>query len=298
MSDLTTSDLTIDSFDHQRIRGADGVELSVAVGGSGPPVVLLHGFPQTHLMWRHVARELAADFTVVCPDLRGYGASDKPAATGPDVYAKRTMAADVVAVAAALGHARFALVGHDRGALVAVRAGLDHPDVVTHLGVLDVLPTLDMWDVLHGVQAAVAWHLYLMAQPPGLPEAMIEATADRFFASFLDAWGTDDATIPADVRRHYLAASAAAVPSIVADYRASAGIDLDHDRADRAAGRQLTMPVGVLSQDWGGQLGFDAAALWGAWAPNLTFQPIQAGHFMAEQAPGEVAAYVRGLVAR
>lgn len=298
MSSLTTPDLTIDSFTHQRVRGADGVELAVAVGGSGPPVVLLHGFPQTHLMWRHVARELAADFTVVCPDLRGYGGSDKPEATGPDVYAKRTMATDVVAVAAALGHPRFALVGHDRGALVAVRAGLDHPEVVTHLGVLDVLPTLDMWDVLHGVQAAVAWHLYLMAQPPGLPEAMITATADRFFASFLDAWGTDDATIPADVRRHYLAASAAAVPSIVADYRASAGIDLDHDRADRAAGRQLTMPVGVLSQDWGGRLGFDAATLWGAWAGDLTFQPIQAGHFMAEQVPGEVAAYVRGLVAR
>jgi len=249
-------------------------------------------------MWRHVARELAEDFTVLCPDLRGYGASDKPGATTPDVYAKRTMATDVVAVAAALGHQRFALVGHDRGALVAVRAGLDHPEVVTHLGVLDVLPTLDMWDVLHGVQAAVAWHLYLMAQPPGLPEAMITATADAFFASFLDAWGSDDAAVPPDVRRHYLASSAAAVPSIVADYRASAGVDLDHDRADRAAGRRLTMPVGILSQDWGGQLGFDAAALWGAWAADLTYQPISAGHFMAEQAPGEVATYVRGLVAR
>jgi haloacetate dehalogenase len=293
-----TTSLTIDSFAYHRVTAADGVELNVAVAGDGPAVVLLHGFPQTHVMWRHVARELADGLTVICPDLRGYGESDKPDATTPDVYSKRTMGADVVAVAAALGHPRFALVGHDRGALVAVRAGLDHPDAVTHLGVLDVLPTLDMWDVLHGVQAAVAWHLYLMAQPPGLPEAMIAATADRFFASFLDAWGTDDTTIPADVRRHYLTSSAAAVPSIVADYRASAGIDLDHDRADRAAGRQLRMPVGVLSQDWGGQLGFDAAALWGAWAPDLTYQPISAGHFMAEQSPREVSAYVRGLVAR
>jgi haloacetate dehalogenase len=290
--------LTIESFTHHRVRAAEGVELDVAVGGDGPPVVLLHGFPQTHVMWRHVARELAQESTVICPDLRGYGASDKPDAASPDVYSKRTMAADVVAVAAALGHPRFALVGHDRGALVAVRAGLDHPGTITHLGVLDVLPTLDMWDVLHGVQAAVAWHLYLMAQPPGLPEAMIAATADRFFASFLDAWGTDETAIPPEVRRHYLTSSAAAVPSIVADYRASAGIDLDHDRADRAAGRQLDMPVGILSQDWGGQLGFDAAALWRAWAPDLTYQPIQAGHFMAEQSPAEVAAYVRGLLAR
>jgi len=289
---------TINGFTEHRVRAAEGVELHVAVGGDGPPVVLLHGFPQTHLMWRHVARELATDFTVLCPDLRGYGASDRPAATTAGTYAKRAMAADVVAVAAALGHPRFALVGHDRGALVAVRAGLDHPETVTHLGVLDVLPTLDMWDVLHGVQAAVAWHLYLMAQPPGLPEAMITATADAFFGSFLDAWGTDDTAIAPDVRKHYLASSAAAVPSIVADYRASAGIDLDHDRADRAGGRRLTMPVGILSQDWGGQLGFDAAALWGAWAPDLTYQPSSAGHFMAEQAPGEVAAYVRGLVAR
>ncbi|MER6968763.1 alpha/beta fold hydrolase, partial [Streptomyces halstedii] len=113
-----------------------------------PPVVLLHGFPQTHLMWRHVAADLAADHTVVCPDLRGYGASDKPAETGPEVYSKRTMARDVVRLAAELGHERFDLVGHDRGALVAFRAALDHPRAVAHVAVLDVLPTLDMWDAL------------------------------------------------------------------------------------------------------------------------------------------------------
>src|SRR6185369_2009318 len=153
----------------------DDVALNVAVGGSGAPVVLLHGFPQTHLMWRHVAADLAADHTVIGPDLRGYGASSKPA--GTDAYAKRVMAADVVALARALGHARFALAGHDRGALVAFRAGLDHPDAVTHLACLDVVPTLDMWDVLHGARAAVAFHLYLMAQPPGLPEQLIAGSA-------------------------------------------------------------------------------------------------------------------------
>src|SRR4051812_26439394 len=181
---------TIPGFTEQRVDGADGVALHVAVGGSGSPVVLLHGFPQTHLMWRHVAADLAADHTVICPDLRGYGASDKPADDGP-AYAKRTMAADVVAVARALGHDRFALAGHDRGALVAIRAGLDHPDAVTHLASLDVLPNLDTWDVLHGLSATVAWHLYLMAQPAGLPEAMISGAADAFFGSFLDAWATE-----------------------------------------------------------------------------------------------------------
>ncbi|QLQ35770.1 alpha/beta fold hydrolase [Micromonospora robiginosa] len=288
----------ITGFDYQRVTVADGVALNVAVGGSGRPVVLLHGFPQTHLMWRHVAADLAADHTVICPDLRGYGASDKPPARDEDTYAKRTMAADVVALARALGHERFALAGHDRGALVAVRAGLDHPDVVTHLASLDVLPTLDMWDVLHGASAAVAFHLYLMAQPPGLPEQMISASADAFFGHFLDAWGADPAALPADVRAEYLRASREAVDSIVADYRASAGVDVAHDRADRDAGRRLRMPVTVVQQDWGAALGYDADALWRAWAPDLEHRTTTAGHFMAEEAPAEISAALRALLAR
>src|SRR5512140_1492291 len=143
----------IPGFTYQRVAVADHVSLNTAVGGSGSPVTLLHGFPQTHLMWRHVAADLVADHTVICPDLRGYGDSDKPIETGPMVYSKRTMAADIVALGRALGHDRFALAGHDRGALVAIRAGLDHPGVVTHLAGLDVLPTLDTWDVLQGRSA-------------------------------------------------------------------------------------------------------------------------------------------------
>ncbi|GGC06339.1 alpha/beta fold hydrolase [Cellulomonas carbonis] len=288
----------IPGFDHQRLPGADDVHLNVAVAGRGTPVVLLHGFPQTHLMWRHVAPALAERHTVICPDLRGYGDSDKPPADGVDTYFKRTMARDVVEVTRALGFERFAVVGHDRGALVALRTGLDHPDAVTHLGTLDVLPTLDMWDVLHGVQASVAWHLYLMAQPPGLPEAMIAAVADDFFAAFLDGWGADERAIPQDVRAAYLAASSAAVPSIVADYRASATIDLEHDRADRAEGRRLAMPVTVVQQDWGSVLGYDAAALWGAWATDLDHRTLDAGHFMAEQAPEQVLDVIASLLAR
>lgn len=289
---------TIPGFDYQRVPVADGVSLNVAVAGSGAPIVLLHGFPQTHLMWRHVAADLAASHTVIVPDLRGYGASDKPAETDPSVYSKRTMAADVVAVARALGHERFALAGHDRGALVAFRAGLDHPDAITHLACLDVLPTLDMWDVMRGVTAAVGFHLYLMAQPPGLPEQLIGASPDAFFGHFLDLWTNDAEAIPADVRAAYLEACGEAVPSIVADYRASAGIDVEHDRADLEAGNRLRMPVSVLQQDWGAALGYDAVALWRAWAPDLHHATVTCGHFMAEEAPAEIAGALCELLTR
>ncbi|MEU0954794.1 alpha/beta hydrolase [Streptomyces niveus] len=298
---------TIPGFTYRRVPVADDVTLNVAVGGSGSPVMLLHGFPQTHLMWRHVAVELAAHHTVICPDLRGYGASDKPAedagaggtgGAGGVTYAKRTMAADAVALARALGHDRFALAGHDRGALVAIRAALDHPEVITHLASLDVLPTLDTWDVMHGTGAAVGFHLYLMAQPPGLPERMIGASADAFFGHFLDIWTRDPQAIPADIRAAYLAASRASVPSIVADYRASAGIDVVHDQADRDAGNRLRMPVTVLQQDWGTALGFDAAARWRAWAPDLRHSTVSCGHFMAEEAPEDVVRAVRDLLTR
>ncbi|MFB6721594.1 alpha/beta hydrolase [Kribbella sp. NPDC056345] len=286
--------MKINGFEYHQLPGADGVTLNVAVGGSGTPIVLLHGFPQTHLMWRHVATKLATEHTVICPDLRGYGASDKPA----DGYAKRTMAADIVAVAKALGHETFALAGHDRGALVAFRVALDHPEVVTHLLSLDVLPTLDMWDVLHGTTAAVGFHLYLMAQPPGLAETLIAGAPDTFFGHFLDIWTKDPTAIPADVRTAYLEASRAAIPSIVADYRASATVDVTHDTEDLAAGNKLRMPVTVIQQDWGSALGFDAAALWRAWAPDLTHQTTTAGHFLAEERPEEVVTALKDLLAR
>lgn len=287
--------LTIPGFTSQRVPVADGVSLHVSSGGSGDPVVLLHGFPQTHLMWRHVARDLAQTHTVLCPDLRGYGDSDKPRNPG---YSKRIMASDIVALARALGHERFALAGHDRGALVAFRAGLDHPAAVSHLAILDVLPTLDMWDILHGAGAAVAFHLYLMAQPPGLPETMIAAAPDAFFGHFLDIWARDPGAIPPDVRAEYLRASREAVDSIVADYRASATADIAHDEADRTAGRVLGMPVAVAQQDWGAALSFDARARWRAWAPDLVRRTVDTGHFMPEESPGTVTGLLRELLRR
>jgi haloacetate dehalogenase len=290
--------LAIPGFEYQRITVDGDIALNTAVGGEGDAIVLLHGFPQTHLMWRHVAADLAADHSVIVPDLRGYGASDKPAESGRDTYSKRTMAADIVTLAERLGHSRFALAGHDRGALVGVRAGLDHPDAVSHLALLDVLPTLDTWDVMHGADAAVAFHLYLMAQPPGLPERMIAASADEFFGHFLDAWTKDPAAIPGEVRAEYLRASREAVTSIVADCRATSGIDLEHDKADRAGGVRLRMPVTVVQQDWGAALGYDAAAVWRAWAPDLDHRLTNAGHFMPEEDPAMVVKALRDLLAR
>ena len=292
------SGIAIENFEYRTLPTGDGVDVNVAFAGAGPAVVLLHGFPQTHYMWRDVARRLTGQHTVIVPDLRGYGQSSKPAATGEETYSKRTMAQDIVQVARSLGFDRFGLVGHDRGALVGVRAGLDHPEAVQFLGILDVLPTLDTWAVLQGVQAKVAWHLYLMAQPVGMPEKMIAAVAPEFFGSFLDAWAGDGSAFTPEVRQHYIDSSVQAIDSIVADYRATAGVDLRMDEADRSDGAQLVMPVGVMSQDWGSQLGFDAAALWKAWAPDLTFQFIDAGHFMAEEKPAEVAAFITELAAR
>lgn len=290
--------IIIPGFETRSIGVADGVELNAAVGGNGPAIVLLHGFPQTHLMWRHVAPILAEHHTVVCPDLRGYGASSKPEAVAEDTYSKRTMAADIIGLADALGFDRFALVGHDRGAHVAFRAGLDHPNRISHLGILDIVPTLDTWNVLHGAGAAVAFHLYLMAQPPGLPEQMIANSADTFFGHFLDTWSTSSDAIPAEVHAEYLRACRDAVPSIVADYRATATVDVAHDQADLDAGTRLTMPVTVVQQDWGQQLGFDATAIWQPWVADLQHFTTQAGHFMAEEAPEDIATLILNLVRR
>ncbi|MFI6320049.1 alpha/beta fold hydrolase [Nonomuraea sp. NPDC050556] len=283
----------ISGFDYDRVP-VGGVTLNVAAGGDGPAVLLLHGFPQTHLMWRHVAADLAADHRVVAPDLRGYGDSDKPDGD----YSKRAMAADVVGLMRELGHDRFALAGHDRGALVAFRAALDHADAVTHLLSLDVVPTLDMWDLMRGTRAAIGFHLFLMAQPPGLAEQLIAASPDLFFGHFLDVWTKDPAAIPPEVRAAYLKASREAITSIVADYRASATVDVEHDTVDLRAGNKLRMPVSVVQQDFGAVLPYDAPALWRAWAPDLEHTTVQTGHFMAEEAPAEIASALRQLLRR
>lgn len=291
----------ISGFREQTVR-VQGAGVHVVAGGTGHPVLLLHGFPQTHLTWRHVAVSLAEDLRVVCPDLPGYGASDPPAGDDdPARYAKRTTAATMVAMMRELGHERFSIIGHDRGALVAFRAALDHPDVVEHLGVLDVIPTADNWAALNGAGGVFAFHLYLLAQPSDLPERLIEASPDAFFGHFLDNWTVEPGAIPADIRAAYLTAARApqAIHAICQDYRASAFVDAEHDRIDWDSGHRLTMPVLAMWQDPGDTvLPFDPEKVWANWAPDLRTHVLPCGHFLPEERPAEVATAIRDLISR
>lgn len=291
--------MRISGFTYERVSVGE-VTLNVASAGAGPPIVLLHGFPQTHLAWRHVATDLATDHRVICPDLRGYGDSDKPADDPRGLtYAKRTMATDIVELLRRLGHGRFALAGHDRGGLVAFRLGLDHPDAVSHLGVLDVIPPAQMFNALTGTAGVFAFHLYLLAYPPPLPEQLIGAAPEVFFGHFLDAWTKEPSAIPAEVRAAYLAAACTpeAIQAICADYRASAFADSARDEQDRSAGRRLQMPVAAYWQDPGEvELPFDPTAVWRGWAPTLRTAAMNCGHFLPEERPRQVTAALRELI--
>jgi pimeloyl-ACP methyl ester carboxylesterase len=275
-------------FTEDTVRG-----MHVVAGGDGYPVLLLHGFPQTHLAWRRVAPVLAKQFRVICPDLPGYGAS-----AAPMVYSKRATADAMVAMMRDLGHERFAVAGHDRGALVAFRAALDHGQAVERVCVIDVIPSVDLWASLAGAGGVFAAHLYFLAQPGDLPERMIAADPDTFFGHFLDMWAADEDTVPADVRAEYLAASAASIHAICEDYRAGAFTDPAHDAADQEAGRRIAAPTVAIWQDPGAvRLPFDPEAVWRSWAPDLRPVVLPGGHFLPESRPADVAAAITALVA-
>jgi haloacetate dehalogenase len=276
------------------------VALHVAVAGDGPPVVLLHGYPQTHAAWHAVAPRLAERFTVVCPDLRGYGAIDKPPGD-PDHerYAKRTMARDVGALMAALGHHRFAVVGHDRGALVGHRLALDSPQAVTHLAVLDVLPQLDMWAAMNRDFGLAGYHLFFVAQPAELPERLIGADPDLFLTHTLQAWCGTNGAITAEALAAYREAFAdpRTIHATCEDYRAGATVDVAHDRADRDQGRRIRAPLLLLwGQPPGLELPFDPLAVWRRWAGNVDGRPLPCGHFLAEERPAEVVDALHGFL--
>jgi pimeloyl-ACP methyl ester carboxylesterase len=286
----------ITGFESERVEVGD-LTMHAAVGGDGPAILLLHGFPETHLAWRRVAPPLAERYRVICPDLPGYGASDGPVSV--EGYSKRVIASRMLALMRELGHDRFSVVGHDRGGLVAFRAALDHPTVIEHLGILDIIPTADNWAALQGVGGVFAFHLYLLAQPSDLPERVIAADPDTFFGHFLDTWVADDASIPADSRAAYLAAARRpeVVHAICQDYRASAFVDPGLDEQDRDAGRRLTMPVLAMWQDPGDvALPFDPAAIWSGWAPDLRTGVLTCGHFLPEERPDEVVSAITALV--
>ncbi|MEJ7929639.1 alpha/beta hydrolase [Ramlibacter sp. AN1015] len=271
-----------------------GVRLHARRAGQGPALLLLHGHPQSMAMWHRVGPQLARSFTVVTMDLRGYGDSDRPAAgEGSAAYSKREMALDAIAVMRSQGQERFQVLAHDRGARVAHRLALDHPGAVERLLLLDIAPTLAMYRDTHEAFARAYWHWFFLIQPPPLPEALIESDPVRYLHSVMGnrhaGLGTFDPAALAEYARCIgIAGSAAA---ICADYRASAGIDLEHDRADLATGLLLAQPLRVL---WGahGAVGrcFDVPGLWRERATNVSGHAVDCGHYLAEEAPDAVLA--------
>jgi haloacetate dehalogenase len=265
------------------------------VGGDGPPLLLLHGYPQTHVMWHRVAPELARRFRLVIADLPGYGWSDVPPSDADHTpFTKRAMAQAMIEVMEKLGHARFALAGHDRGARVGYRLALDHPGRLSRLAVLDILPTLDYWAKMDRAFALRVYHWAFLAQPEPLPENLITPNSDDYFLHTLRSW-TKAGGEPFDPRalQHYLTAlrDPLRIHAACEDYRAGAAADVDHDQADRDAGRMISAPLLAL---WGGT-GIAASAAtpldtWRRWATNVSGAPIDAGHFLCEENPQATAA--------
>src|SRR3954447_24817403 len=233
--------------------------------GSGPPLLLLHGFPQTHLMWRSVAPLLARNFTAICADLRGYGRSGCPvSATDHAPYAKRSMARDMVTVMERLGFLRFAVAGHDRGGRVAYRMALDHPERVDRLAVLDILPTETVWERADARFALAYWPWSLLAQPEPLPERILAAVPEAIIDNALGQWGSPSAVFPPEVRAAYVQAlrDPSHAHAICEEYRAAATIDREHDAADREAGNRIKPPL---------------LALWSANGPLATWYEAEGG---------------------
>jgi haloacetate dehalogenase len=269
-----------------------GVRLNGRIGGQGAPLLLLHGHPQTHVMWHQVAPELAKHFTLVMMDLRGYGDSGRPAATADHAtYSKREMALDAVSVMQHLGFDTFQVLAHDRGARVAHRLAADHPQAVSRLMLLDIAPTLSMYEQTGLDFATAYWHWFFLIQPPPLPEALIESDPVRYLRSVMGKRHAGLSAFAPEALAEY--ERCIQIPGtargMCEDYRASASIDLVHDRADVAANRKLHQPLRVL---WGehGVVGkcFDVLALWRARADAVSGRPTPCGHYIAEEAPQDV----------
>lgn len=251
------------------------------VGGKGTPLLLLHGFPQTHVMWHHLAPALAERFTLVIADLPGYGASDVPKTDANHTpYTKRAMSEAMVAVMEKLGYSRFVLAGHDRGGRVGYRLALDHPERLSQLIVLDILPTYDYWTNLSRLSALRIYHWTFLAQPYPLPETLISRDPDGFFGPVF-AEGFDPRAV-----NHYLTAlrDPDRVHGLCEDYRAGAYADFEHDKSDLNAGKKIAAPVHVI---WGTRgiaaAGANPLDTWRNWATQVTGEGVEAGHFMCEE---------------
>jgi haloacetate dehalogenase len=288
--------MQFEDFEAADVR-ADETRIFIRRAGSGPAVLLLHGFPQTHLMWRDVAPVLAQNFTVVCADLRGYGQSDCPPSS-PDhaPYAKRAMAKDMVSVMTKLGFDRFSVAGHDRGGRVAYRLALDHRERVQRLAVLDIVPIADAWERADKNLTVGYWPWSLLAQPEPLPERLLSAAPDAIIDNALHGWGSSAGSFSPAVRAAYIDALSdeAHVHAICEEYRAAATLDHAHDMADRRSGRRIDCPVRVL---WSGRGPLNAwyaseggpLGLWRSWADDLDGKPLDGGHFFPEELPQQTA---------
>jgi haloacetate dehalogenase len=273
-----------------------GVRIHAVTGGEGPPLLLLHGHPQTHAIWHKVAPALAQRFSLVLADLRGYGDSSKPAGDGDHGnYAKRVMARDMLRLMSALGHERFAVLAHDRGARVAHRLAADHGEAVRRLVLLDIAPTLAMYEQTSEAFARAYWHWFFLIQPAPLPERLIEADPAAYLR---DVMGRRSAGLaPFDARALAEYARCLALPGaahgLCEDYRAAAGVDLAHDRADRDAGRRLGLPLLAL---WGAQgvvhRCFRPLDEWRRVAEDVRGEPLPCGHYIPEEAPEALLARV------
>jgi haloacetate dehalogenase len=274
----------------------DGIDIHAVIGGNGPPLLLLHGHPQTHAIWHKVAPALAERYTVVACDLLGYGDSSKPAGTGNHGnYAKRTMARDMLRVMGTLGFDRFNVLAHDRGARVAHRLAADYPDAVQRLVLLDIAPTLSMYEQTGEAFARAYWHWFFLIQPAPMPERLIEADPVAYLHEVMGRRSAGLA--PFDPRALHEYARCLSLPGaahgLCEDYRAAAGIDLEHDRADREAGRKLSMPLLVL---WGEQgvvhRCFKPLEEWQRIARHVEGKALPCGHYIPEEAPGMLLAQV------
>jgi haloacetate dehalogenase len=280
-------------FEQRRVTVGD-IAFNVRIGGAGSPLLLLHGYPQTHVTWHRTAPELARYFTIVCPDLKGYGDSDAPAPTADSGnYAKRVMGAEMLGLMRALGHRRFAVVGHDRGARIAYRLALDHPEAVAKLGILDIVPTSEYWDTADRHFAVNTFHWGFLARDGGLPEQLIGKDPDFFQDYLMRLWAGEYGALDPEALKEYRRcfAKPQSIAASCADYRAGYGIDDQLDRADRAAGRKIACPVLVISGEQYLHTGESKALdIWKRWASDLRGLSLHSGHFVAEEKPQEVLA--------
>ncbi|MBV8771860.1 MAG: alpha/beta hydrolase [Deltaproteobacteria bacterium] len=287
-----------EGFTAERIK-TSGAEIALVRGGRGEPLLLVHGYPQTHVMWHKVAPLLAQHFTVVAPDLRGYGASSKPAGDDEHLtYSKREMARDLVEVMGALGFPRFNIAGHDRGARVTYRLALDHPERVRRAAVLDIIPTLEQFERMNRMSARAAYHWYFLAQPSPFPETLIGKDPDYFLDHSLGAWrGAVDAFTPEALAEYHQAfRNPEMIHATCEDYRAGITCDCAFDEADRTADHRIRCPLLVL---WGARRSRARLdEVWKSWAEDVRGEPIECGHFIPEEAPEATLQHLMDFFAR